>query len=296
MERVIFVVGPTAVGKSAFAVDLATRTDGEIISADSMQVYRGLDLGTAKPTKEERRNIPHHMIDVTDPQESYSVAEYSAAAQTAINDVLRRGRQPIVCGGSGLYIHSLIYELDFAGRAEDTELRGRLSREAEEKGGEYLFSKLLEIDPSAADHVHPNNTKRVIRALERAYGDIEEGGLRDFSSTFDAKQRYDSRIIRLTEDRKTLYERIERRAEGFIKAGLEREVRGLLDKGIPREANAMQGLGYKEIVSYIDGIIDEPEALRLIKQNTRRYAKRQETWFKRYTGAEIICVNEADKA
>jgi len=294
MDRVIFVVGPTAVGKSAYAVRLARETGGEIVSADSMQVYRGLDLGTSKPSLEERQDIPHHMIDVAEPVHFYSAAEYSQAAQTAIEDILSRGSQPIVCGGSGLYVHSLIYELDFAGLAGDEELREKLNAEAEEKGAEYLFAKLLEIDPSAADHVHPNNVKRVIRALERAYGDIESDGLRDFSGTFEAKRRYDAKIIRMTMDREALYGLIDSRAEGFFKKGLVDEVRGLLDSGVPRESNAMRGIGYKECIPMIDGEYDEPEALRLVRQNTRRYAKRQETWFKRYAEAEII-VNEAWK-
>ena len=286
---VIFVVGPTAVGKSAYALNLAHETDGEIVSADSMQVYKGLDIGTAKPSPDEQRRIPHYMIDAADPREDYSAAEYSVAAQASIDKIIKRGKQPIVCGGSGLYIHSLIYELDFAGRPADEGLRESLQQEAEAKGAEHLFKKLLEIDPSAAEHVHPNNVKRVIRALERAYGEIENEGLRDFSGTFGMKQRYDVRIIRLTMDRKTLYKRIERRAERFFADGLINEVRGLLDGGVPRESNAMQGIGYKECALALNGDIDESEALRLVQQNTRRYAKRQETWFKRYTDAEIIC-------
>jgi len=286
--HVIFIVGPTAVGKSAFAVNLAHETGGEIVSADSMQVYKGLDLGTAKPSLKERQDIEHHMIDVAEPDADYSAAEYSTAAQAAIDDILARGKQPIVCGGSGLYVHSLLFELDFAGRSGDEKLRERLTCEAEEKGVEHLFAQLLNIDPSAADHVHPNNVKRVIRALERAYGDIEREGLRDFSGTFDMRQRYDPRIMRLTMDREALYNRIERRAQGFFERGLMNEVRRLLDSGVPRKANSMQGIGYKECIAVLDGTIDEAEALRLVQQNTRRYAKRQETWFKRYTDAEIV--------
>jgi len=286
--KVIFVAGPTAVGKSAYALDLALQTGGEIVSADSMMVYKGLDIGTAKPSMAERKKVPHHMIDVADPREDYSAAEYSEAAQSAIEEIIERGKQPIVCGGSGLYIHSLLYELDFAGRPADGELREILQREAEEKGAGYIFEKLLKIDPLAAEHVHPNNVKRVIRALERAYGEIEKEGLRGFSGTFDLEKRYEARIIRLTMDRKALYERIERRTAKFFEDGLIEEVRGILDSGVPREANSLQGIGYKEVISMLEGEIDETEALRLVQQNTRRYAKRQETWFKRYTDAEII--------
>ena len=294
MERVVFIVGPTAVGKSSYAVRTALETGGEIVSADSMQVYKGLDIGTSKPSAGERRGIPHHMIDVADPSENYSAAEFSRQSQKVIKDIIARGNQPIVCGGSGLYVHSLLYELDFSGRSGDEELRERLKQEAEEKGNDHLFAKLLEIDPSAADHVHPNNVKRVIRALERAYGDIESDGLRDFSGTYEAKQRYSAKIIRLTMDREALYGIIDRRAEGFFKNGLLGEVRRLLDRGVPRDSNAMLGIGYRECAAVIDGDYDEAEALRLVQQNTRRYAKRQETWFKRYTNAEII-VNEAWK-
>jgi len=287
---VVFIVGPTAVGKSAYAVEMALTGNGEIVSADSMQVYRGLDLGTAKPSIRERQGVPHHMIDVADPKDDYSAAEYSSNAQVVITDILSRGKQPIVCGGSGLYIHSLIYELDFSGCTGDKALRERLTLEAEEKGPEYLFAKLCELDPSAAEHVHPNNTKRVIRALERAYGDIESGGLRDFADTYSAPQRYDARIIRLTMDREALYKRIDKRSEVFFQSGLIQEVRDLMENGISRESNAMQGIGYKETIAFLDGKNDEEETLRLVKQNTRRYAKRQETWFKRYTDAEIIYI------
>jgi len=294
-QQVVFVIGPTAVGKSAYAIDLALEMNGEIVSADSMQVYKGLDLGTAKPTLGERRGITHHMIDICDPKDDYTVAEYSRAAQDVISDIFRRGKLPVVCGGSGLYIHSLLYELDFSGLAGNDELREQLTLEAEKYGADHLFGKLLELDPSAADRVHPNNVKRVIRALERAYGDLERDGLRDFSETLGKKRRYDARIIRLTMDREDLYAKTDRRAGDFFAAGLVREVRDLLERGVPREANSMQGIGYKEVVAFIDGIIDEDEALRLVRQNTRRYAKRQESWFKRYTDAEII-VNEAVKS
>jgi len=288
LPHVIFVVGPTAVGKSAFAVDLALELDGEIISADSMQVYRGFDLGTAKPDAAERKGVAHHMIDVADPKEDYSAAAFSEAAQAKVADVLARGKQPISCGGSGLYVHALLYEMDFAGRARDEALRGRLEREAGEHGGEYLFAKLLKADPEAAAHVHPNNVKRVIRALERTAGSLENTGMRGFEGTFAAPKRYDARMIRLTADRKTLYERIERRAEAFFAAGLVSEVKRLLENGVPRDGTAMQGIGYKEVAAMLAGETDEAEALRLVKQNTRRYAKRQETWFKRYADAEII--------
>jgi tRNA dimethylallyltransferase len=287
-DLVIFIIGPTAVGKSAYAIDLALKSGGEIVSADSMQVYKGFDLGTAKPSMEERKGVPHHMIDTRDPREDYSVGAYFKEATAIISDILARGERAIVCGGSGLYIHSLLYELDFSGRKRDDTLREELIREAEEKGSGVLYERLLKIDPTAADRVHPNNVKRVIRALERVYGEVESNGIRDFERTWDAKRRYNARIIRLTEDRASLYERIEKRTESFFENGLIDEVRELLDNGIPGNSTAMQGIGYKEVASMLAGEYDQNEALRLVKQNSRRYAKRQEVWCRRYTDAEII--------
>ena len=288
--QVIFVVGPTAVGKSAFAVDLALdfNGDAEIVSADSMQVYRGLNIGTAKPSIEERKGVPHHMIDVADPKEDYSVGLYSQSANRIINDILSQGKTAIVCGGSGLYIHSLMYELDFSGSERDESLRKELTKEAEEKGSDYLYQKLIEIDPTSADKVHPNNAKRVIRALERLYGEIENDGIRGFENTYTAPKRYKSKIIRLTMDRDELYKRVEKRAEDFFNNGLVSEVQGLIDRGVPENSTAMKGIGYKEVIAMLKGEYDEEEALRLIKQMTRRYAKRQETWFKRYHEAELL--------
>ena len=293
-DSVFFVVGPTAVGKSAYAVRLALENNGEIISADSMQVYIGLDSGTSKPSEDEKQGVVHHMIDIIDPGEDYSAGAYSKDAQACIKDIIERGKQPIVCGGTGLYIHALLYnEMDFSERERDDAFREELARIAELYGSKSLHDKLYDVDPEAAARIHPNNLKRVIRALERAGGDIENsktGGLRDFSETFGPATRYKARIIRLTTDRQKLYERIECRAEAFFAAGLIDEVDSLLKKGIQRNSTAMQGIGYKEVAAMLNGEYDEMEALRLVKQNTRRYAKRQEAWFKRYSGAETIIL------
>ena len=287
-DPVIFVVGPTAVGKSDYAVKIALEIGGEIVSADSMQVYKGLDLGTAKPTTEERKGVPHHMIDIADPKKDYSVGEYSKEAGSIIENLLSKGITPIVCGGSGLYIHSLLYEMDFSGPKKDDSLRLKLEEEAERLGTEHLYKKLLEIDPSVSENIHPNNKKRIIRALERVYGEIESDGVRDFERTFSVPHRWNTRILRLTAEREALYKRIEQRAERFFESGLIGEVRGLLENGVSRGSTAMQGIGYKEVAAMLSGEIDEKEALRLVKQNTRRYAKRQETWFKRYVEVEMI--------
>ena len=289
-NTVIFVVGPTAVGKSAYALDLALKTDGEIISADSMQVYIGLDKGTAKPTPEEQKMVPHHMIDVVNPIENYSVAAFRDTATKIIDDIFSRGKSPIVCGGSGLYVHSLLYGLDFSGVNGDPELRDSLVKEAEEGSVQDLFKKLEELDPEAALRIHPNNVKKVIRAIERASGMLENDGIREFDESFKTNVDYETEVIRLTMDRGKLYKRIERRVDEFLENGLAAEVRGLLDAGLPHSCTAIQGIGYKEIVKHFDGDIDYNEAVRLIKQNSRRYAKRQETWFKRYEQAKVIDV------
>ena len=287
-RTVIFVVGPTAVGKTAYAHDLAQRSNGEIVSADSMQVYRGLDKGTAKPTHEEMESIPYHMIDVADPSEDYSVAVYRDEAASVIDDIFSRGKTPIVCGGSGLYVHSLLYGLDFSGVTGDPELRASLVKEANEGGVQSLFMKLDEIDPEAAKRIHPNNVKKVIRAIERASGTLENHGIREFDKSFETGVNYDTMMIRLTMERERLYERIDKRVDEFLANGLVEEVRELIDGGIPLNGTAIQGIGYKEIVKHFNGDIDYNEAVELIKQNSRRYAKRQETWFKRYEQAEVI--------
>ncbi|GHU62855.1 tRNA dimethylallyltransferase [Clostridia bacterium] len=291
--EVIFVVGPTAVGKSAYAINLAMDAGGEIVSADSMQVYRGLDIGTAKPSAAERAAVPHHMIDVADPWEDYSAALYRDAAMEAIVEVLSRGKRPIVCGGSGLYVHALLYGLDFSGGTGDPALRERLKKEAEDGGAIELYKKLEETDPQAAARIHPNNVKRVVRALERASGSLEKEGIRRFEHSFEGTVGYEPRILRLTMERALLYDRIDHRVDDFLANGLVSEVAGLLAAGIPRGGTAIQGIGYKEIVTFLDGDIDYNEAVSRIKQNSRRYAKRQETWFKRYTQAEIIEVESS---
>ena len=279
-KTVIFIVGPTAVGKSDYAVRLALENGGEIISADSMQVYKGLDLGTAKPSIEEKMGVPHHMIDIVDPRSDYSVGEYSKEAGSIIERLLSKRITPIVCGGSGLYIHSLLYELDFSGSSRNDSLRSQLEDEAERLGTEHLYKKLLEIDPSVSESIHPNNKKRVIRALERVYGEIENEGMRDFDKTFSIPRSWSSKIIRLTADRNNLYKKIEERADVFFVNGLIDEVRGLLENGVSRNSTAMQGIGYKEVVCMLGGRCTKEDAVDTIKRNTRRYAKRQWTWFR----------------
>lgn len=277
---VIVIAGPTASGKSSRGIELARALGGEIISADSMQVYRGMDIGTAKVSDKERALVPHHMIDVTDPAEPFSVAEYVSLARPILQDIIRRGRLPFVVGGTGFYIQALLRDLDFSESKGPSKIRKALEKTAAEEGSLAIWQRLKEADPVSAETIHPNNVKRVIRALEY----FEETG-QPISALNEAQKEKESpyRVLYLILDRPRgeLYERIDRRVDEMIKAGLEAEVRGLLDRGVPVQATAMQGLGYKEMIEYVEGRIDLPEAAERIKLGSRHYAKRQITWFKR---------------
>lgn len=277
---VIVIAGPTASGKSSRGIEVAQTLGGEIISADSMQVYRGMDIGTAKVSKEERTLVPHHMIDVADPAEPFSVADYVSLARPILQDIIRRGRLPFVVGGTGFYIQALLRDLDFSESMGASEIRTAMEEEAAVIGPLALWQRLKEADPASADAIHPNNVKRVIRALEY----YEETG-QPISALNEAQKEKESpyRVLYLVLDlpRAKLYERIDRRVDEMLAAGLEAEVRGLLDRGVPVRATAMQGLGYKEMIEYIEERINLPEAAERIKLGSRHYAKRQITWFKR---------------
>ena len=276
----LVIAGPTASGKSAAAVELAIRMGGEVVSADSMQVYRGMDIGSAKVTEEEMRGVPHHLIDCVDPSETWNVVRFKNEAERAVRDIAQRGKLPILCGGTGFYIQALLYDVDFTEMEENTPLRQRLSDMAAEKGTEAVHALLAQRDPASAAAIHPNNIKRVIRALEF----IEESG--SSIAVHNAEQRERESAFRsvffvLTMDRARLYERIDRRVDIMMRQGLLEEVRGLWDMGIPGDSTAMQGIGYKQIYGYLDGKYSLEEAVRLIKRDTRRFAKRQLTWFRR---------------
>lgn len=279
-DKVLMIVGPTAVGKTDTAIYLAKKLDGEIISADSMQIYKYMNIGTAKPTLEEMEGIPHHLLDVVNPDEEFSVAEFQRLAAIKIKEIIGRDKLPIVAGGTGLYFNSLLYNMDFTSTISNWQLRADLEEEARLKGNEYLHHKLREVDPAAAERIHPNNVKRVIRALEVNY----EGGenIGDFRVDIPANEDYEFIIIGLTRDREELYERINKRVDIMIKAGLLEEVEELLKKGYPTNLVAFKGLGYKEFFGYLKGENSLEEALEILKRDTRRYAKRQLTWFKRY--------------
>lgn len=277
--KIIGVVGPTASGKTDYAIRLAKERGGEVVSCDSMQIYRHMDIGTAKPTSEEMQEIPHHMIDIAEPEENFSVARFVKLARECIDDILERGKIPVLCGGTGLYFDSIINNLEFSEMETDEEYRQSLNALAEEKGCEFVHRMLREVDPRSADAIHPNNLKRVIRALEiyKVSGKPK--------SVLDREQRgeplYEGEIFGLSRPRDVLYDRINRRVDIMMEQGLLEEVKTLLSMGISPKATSMQAIGYKELVWYLDGTLTLKEAVDKIKQESRRYAKRQITWFKR---------------
>ncbi|MBQ7840236.1 MAG: tRNA (adenosine(37)-N6)-dimethylallyltransferase MiaA [Lachnospiraceae bacterium] len=276
----IVLTGPTAVGKTALSIKYAKAIGGEIISADSMQVYRHMDIGSAKITKEEMDGVAHHLIDVLDPEEDFNVVLFQKMAKEAIADICSRGKIPILTGGTGFYIQSVLYDIDFTQTREDSSIRENLEKIAQQQGAERLHDMLKEVDEEAAAQIHANNVKRVIRALEYH----AQTGLK--ISEHNDKERekqsaYNSRYFVLTDERSKMYERIDRRVDQMLEAGLVEEVKYLKDRGLKKGMVSMQGLGYKEILAYLDGEYDLERAVYLIKRDTRHFAKRQLTWFKR---------------
>lgn len=280
-EKILVVTGPTATGKTALSVELAKKLGGEIVSADSMQIYRGMDIGTAKVTKAEMQNIPHHMIDIADPSEDYSVSRYVEEADAAVRGILSRGRLPIVAGGTNLYIDSLIAGLDFAEKAEDAALRESLNKQYDDMGGEAMIEHLRGFDPERAAKLHPADKRRIVRAVE-IYILTGETITRHDEETKKRPKRYDAVKIALTfADRAVLYDRINARVDKMVSDGLFDEVKGLLDSGLSPESTAMQAIGYKEPAAYFRGEMSRDAAIELIKLSSRRYAKRQLTWLRR---------------
>jgi len=281
LPKIVVICGPTASGKTRLAVELALAHGGEVVSADSMQIYRTMDIGTAKPTQEEMRGVPHHMLDVADPAEDFSVARYVDMAGKCVDDILARGKLPIVAGGTGLYIDSLLSGRDFAAFDPDSALRGQLEGEFAQKGGEAMLAKLGTIDPEAAARLHPNDAKRIIRALEVFYSTgktITQHNL----ETQNIPPRYEAVTLALAfERREDMWARIDRRVDEMMEMGLVDEVRGLLDRGIPDKCTAMQAIGYKEMAAALRSGGDVYAAAEEIKLRSRQYAKRQLTWFGR---------------
>lgn len=280
MKPLIILTGPTAVGKTALSIRLAKAIGGEIISADSMQVYRGMDIGSAKITKEEMMGVPHHLIDVLEPSEEFNVTVFQTMAKAAVEEIYSRGHIPIVAGGTGFYIQALLNDIDFTETGEDPSIRRELERIAKEKGAEYLHGLLLTVDPESAKQIHANNVKRVIRAIEfyRQTGErISEHNKRER----EKKSPYDFLYFVVNTDRDLLYRRIDKRVDDMVEQGLVDEVKKLKDSGCTKDMVSMQGLGYKEILDYLQGEYSLEEALYLLKRDTRHFAKRQITWFKR---------------
>ena len=279
-KPLIILAGPTAVGKTNLSIALAKAINGEIISADSMQVYKTMNIGTAKIKQEEMQGVVHHLIDILEPSEDFNVALFAFYAKKAMEECWNKGKIPILVGGTGFYIQAVLYDIDFTENDEDKSYRTYLEQLAIEKGAEYLHELLQKVDEKAAKEIHPNNMKRVIRALEF----YEKSGQKISEHNEEQKQKkspYAYAYFVLNDDRETLYERINRRVDIMLEEGLVKEVKNLLEAGVPRTAVSMQGLGYKEIASFLTGEYTYEEAIYYLKRDTRHFAKRQLTWFKR---------------
>lgn len=279
-KPMIILTGPTAVGKSALSVKLAKKINGAVISADSMQVYRHMDIGSAKITPEEMQGVTHYMIDELEPDEEFHVVRFVTMAKEYLKEIYADGKIPIIAGGTGFYIQALLYDIDFTEQQCDETYRRQLEDLAREHGAEYLHGILREVDPASAEAIHANNIKRVIRALE--FYHLSGKKISEHNKTERQKQSpYNFAYFVLTDERAKLYERIDRRVNAMIEAGLVEEVKKLKSMGCSREMVSMQGLGYKEILAYLDGGCTLEEAVYIIKRETRHFAKRQLTWFKR---------------
>lgn len=279
----IILTGPTAVGKTDLSIKLAKSLDAEIISADSMQIYKYMDIGSAKVTEEEMDGVVHYMIDEVTPDVPFSVSEFQSRSEKYIDEIHAKGKNIIVTGGTGLYLNSLIYDMDFAKSNANSEIREKLEQELKENGIDYMHEKLKSLDEEAANRIHKNNTKRVIRAIEVC---LSGQKMSDFSKDLNYNEKYKPIIIILNRDREVLYDRINRRVDIMLENGLLDEVKSLLKMGYKKDMISMQGIGYKELIKYLDGEYTYEEAVEIIKRDSRRYAKRQITWFKRYQDAK----------
>ncbi len=292
-KPLIIISGPTAVGKTDISIMLAKSTGAQIISADSMQVYRGMDIGTAKVTREEMRSVPHHLIDIFDPHEDFNVCKFVSMAKHIIRDVNSRARLPVITGGTGFYIRALLYDCDF--ETEDDELHANVRKKYEhilsEKGKEYLFELLKTNDPGSAESIHENNTKRVIRALE--YLEVTGRSISsDNKKNREKPSPYNFACFAINMERTLLYERIEERVDRMMEQGLLDEVRHLRSLGLTKENTSMQGIGYRQLLRYLDGECTLGDAVDSIKTDTRHFAKRQLTWFR---GMEdVIWIDPGD--
>lgn len=291
-QPLIILTGPTAVGKTKLSIALAKAVNGEIISADSMQVYRRMNIGTAKILPEEMQGVPHHLIDVLEPSEEFNVVRFAALAKQAIKECYAKGKIPILTGGTGFYIQAVLYDVDFTENEDDKSYREQLERLAESEGAEALHARLKQIDEKAAADIHPNNVKRVIRALE--FYEMSGGQkISEHNETQRQKESpYNFAYFVLNDERAAVYERIDRRVDEMLQQGLVEEVAALLAEGVSANAVSMQGLGYKEIVAYLKGECTLEEAVYILKRDTRHFAKRQLTWFKREK--DVIWLNRQE--
>lgn len=290
-KPLIILTGPTAVGKTSLSISLAEAVNGEIISADSMQVYKFMDIGTAKITPEEMGAIPHYLISEFEPDEEFSVVKFQQYAKNYIKSILHRNKIPILVGGTGFYIQSVLYDIDFDENPSDTSYRKELEHMAKTKGSDYLHGLLINVDPESAKAIHPNNTKRIIRALEY----IKQTGKPISAHNEEQRSKespYNYSYFVLNRDRETLYSTINQRVDGMLENGLIDEVKQLMSMGYTKNMVSMQGLGYKEIIDYLEGACTLNEAIEILKKETRHYAKRQLTWFKREKDIEWVNKDE----
>jgi len=276
-QKLLVIIGPTAVGKTKLSIEMAKRYHGEIISGDSMQIYRGMDIGTAKIKTDEMEGVPHHLIDIRDPDESFSVAEFQQLVRAKIREIAQKGKLPIIVGGTGLYIQSVIYDYQFSDAAADEEFRHKLEERAKDIGNEALYQELKKLDPESAEQIHPNNVRRVIRAFEIYH--CTGKTMSEYQKVQTPDLLYRTALVGLTMEREMLYNRINERVEMMMEEGLLDEVKGLYEKGL-RACQSIQAIGYKEIYEYLDSRMTLDAAVENLKQNSRRYAKRQLTWFR----------------
>jgi tRNA dimethylallyltransferase len=276
-QKLLVLIGPTAVGKTKLSIELAHQFNGEIISGDSMQIYKGMDIGTAKIKQEEMEGIPHHLVDILDPSENFSVAEFQTLVRAKINEISQRGKFPMIVGGTGLYIQSVIYDYQFSSAPGDETFRLQLEARAKEIGNDALHQELMMVDPKYAAQIHPNNVRRVIRALEVYHSTGKS--ISEIQKEQQPDLLYETALVGLTMEREMLYDRINARVGIMIKDGLIDEVEHLYQSGL-RDCQSIQAIGYKEIYDYFNGIVSLEDAIDNLKQNSRRYAKRQLTWFR----------------
>ena len=290
-DKVIVICGPTASGKTALSIELAKKIKGEIVSCDSMQIYKEMNIGTAKPTKEEMQGIKHYLIDFVSPDERYSVADYKKDAKKAIKEIIEKGKTPIVVGGTGLYIDSLIYEIEYQNIEYDENYRKELEKQVEQEGLEKLYKQALKIDPEAMEKISQNDKKRILRILE-IYHATGKNKTEQEKESRKKEVEYDYKVYALNWEREKLYERINKRVDIMLEQGLIEEVKKIYQK-YDKFPTAMQGLGYKEVVEYLEGKTNKQEMIEKIKQETRRYAKRQMTWFRK--NKQTIWLDAQDK-